>query len=170
MARAARLDSDLFEEVEADRGSLGQALVVVLLASGAGALGSWLGGHPPPRTLLEAVEPLVFWVGASLFSYMAGATFFRGPETQTDFAEVLRTTGFAFSPGVLRVLGAFPAVDALGLHVPPVVLVDIWIAVASVVAVRQALDFTTARAIGTFGVAYLLLWLLLAGALISLPI
>ena len=35
---------------------------------------------------------------------------------------------------------------------------------------RQALDFSTARAVGTFGVAYMLLWLLLAGALISLPV
>ena len=58
--------------------------------------------------VLEAVEPLVFWVGASLFAYMVGATFFRGPQTQTDFAEVLRTTGFAFTPGLLRVLGALP--------------------------------------------------------------
>jgi hypothetical protein len=56
------------------------------------------------------------------------------------------------------------------MHVPPALLADVWVALASIVAVRQALDFTTARAIGTFGVAYLLLWLLLAGALISLPI
>ena len=170
MLRAAMLESALYEEVEAERRSIGQALLVVLLASAAGALGAWLAGRPPLRLVLEAIEPTVFWVGASLFAYMAGATFFRGPETQTDYAEVLRTTGFAFSPGLLRVLGALPAIDAAGLHVPPALLADVWVALASIVAVRQALDFTTARAIGTFGVAYLMLWLLLAGALISLPI
>jgi hypothetical protein len=34
--------------------------------------------------------------------------------------------------------------------------------------VRQALDFTV-RAICTYGVAYVMLWMLLAGALISIP-
>jgi hypothetical protein len=170
MLRAAMLESALYEEVEAERRSIGQACLVVLLASGAGVLGAWLAGRPPLRLALEAIEPAVFWVGASLFAYMAGATFFRGPQTQTDYAEVLRTTGFAFAPGLLRVLGGLPAIDAAGLHVPPALLADLWVALASIVAVRQALDFTTARAIGTFGVAYLLLWLLLAGALISLPI
>jgi hypothetical protein len=170
MLRAALLESALYEEVEAERRSLGQAFVVVLLASGAGVLGAWLAAHPPLRLALEALEPIVFWLGASLFAYMAGATFFRGPHTQTDYAEVLRTTGFAFTPGLLRVLGGLPAIDAAGLHLPPSMLADAWIVVASIIAVRQALDFSTLRAIATFGVAYLLLWLLLAGALISLPV
>lgn len=170
MLRAALLESALYEEVEAERRSLGQAFTVVLLASAAGALGAWLAGHPPLRLALESLEPPVFWIGASMFAYMAGVTFFRGPETQTDYAEVLRTTGFAFSPGLLRVLGGLPAFDAAGLRVPPTLLADAWVVVASIVAVRQALDFSTARAIGTFGVAYLLLWLLLAGALISIPV
>jgi hypothetical protein len=170
MLRAALLESALYEEVEAERRSIGQAFLVVVLASGAGALGAWLAGGPPRKLALEAIEPTVFWIGASMFAYMAGATFFRGPETQTDYAEVLRTTGFAFAPGLLRVLGALPAIDAAGLRVPPTLLADAWVMVASIVAVRQALDFSTARAIGTFGVAYLLLWLLLAGALITLPV
>ena len=170
MLRAARLESALYEEVEAEPRSLGQAFIVVLLASSAGALGAWLGGHPNLRVALEAIEPLVFWLGASLFAYMAGATFFRGPHTQTDFAEVLRTTGFAFTPGLLRVLGGLPGIDVAGLHLPPTLFADVWVVLASIVAVRQALDFSTLRAIGTFGVAYLLLWLLLAGALISLPV
>jgi hypothetical protein len=170
MWRAARLESALYEEVEAEPRSLAQAFVVVLLASAAGALGAWWGAYPSLRVALEALEPMVFWVGSSLFAYMAGATFFRGAETQTDFAEVLRTTGFAFAPGLLRVLGALPAIDVAGLRVPPTLLADFWVVFASIVAVRQALDFSTTRAIGTFGVAYLLLWLLLAGALISLPV
>jgi hypothetical protein len=170
MWRAARLESALYEEVEAEPRSLAQAVVVVLLASGAGALGAWFGGHPSLRLALEAIEPLVFWIGASLFAYMAGATFFRGPHTQTDFAEVLRTTGFAFTPGLLRIFGALPGLDVAGLHLPPTLVSDAWVVLASIVAVRQALDFSTLRAVATFGVAYVLLWLLLAGALISLPV
>jgi hypothetical protein len=170
MLRAALLESALYEEVEAERRSIGQALIVVLLASGGGALGAWLGAYPPLHVAIDALAPIVFWLGASLFAYMAGATFFRGPHTQTDFAEVLRTTGFAFAPGLLNVvLGALPAIHAAGQLIPPSVLADAWVVAASIVAVRQALDFGTLRAIGTYGVAYVLLWLVLAGALISLP-
>ena len=38
MIRAAKLDIDLYEEVEADQGALGQAMVVVVLSSAAAAL------------------------------------------------------------------------------------------------------------------------------------
>jgi hypothetical protein len=96
---------------------------------------------------------------------MVGATFFKGPETETDYREVLRTTGFAFAPGLLR-LFAFVTPPKLGVAIT--VSGDAWMLVCGIVAVRQALDFTTARAIGTFGVAYGLMWLLLTG-LVLLP-
>ena len=170
MLRAARLESALYEEVEAEPRALGQAFVVVLLASGSAALGAWLGAHPGLRIAVEAIQPFVFWLGGSFFAYMAGATFFRGPDTQTDFAEVLRTTGFAFSPGLLGVLGATLSVNLATYRVPLWVVIDPWMALAAIVAVRQALDFSTVRAIATFGIAHVLLWLLLNGALISLPV
>ena len=39
MIRAAKLDVDLYEEVEADQGALGQAMVVVVLSSVAAGIG-----------------------------------------------------------------------------------------------------------------------------------
>jgi hypothetical protein len=167
MWRAARLEADFYEEVEAEKRSIVQAAVVVALACAAGACGSWLAGLPAGRIVVDIVEPLVLWIGGSVFSYMVGATFFRGPETETDFLEVLRTTGFAFAPGLLRFFAFVPPVDIAGFLIA--FLGDAWVLVAAVVAVRQALDFTTARAIGTFGVAYALLWLVL-WAFITLPI
>jgi hypothetical protein len=171
MWRAALLHADTYEEVEADRSSLGQATLVVLLASAAGALGTWIRvqmGHPLPENalplpvhlLLIAAEPLSIWLVSSVFTYMVGATFLRGPETETDYAEVLRTTGFAFTPGLLLFFVWVPP-EEVGLVAWSVARV--WILVAAVVAVRQALDFTTPRAIATFGLAALLMWLLLWG-------
>ena len=171
MWRASILHADTYEEVEADRGSIGQAFAIVLMASTAGALGTWIDvelGHPlPPNALplplhlgLLVLEPLTIWVVSSAFAYMVGATFFRGPETETDYAEVLRTTGFAFSPGLLFFFVWVPP-DELGLGAWA--LGRVWILIAAVVAVRQALDFTTIRAIGTFGAASLLMWILLWG-------
>lgn len=169
LLRAARLDADTYEEIEADRTSLGQALAVVLGASVSTALGRAAqatlladgpGGAVWVDLVLDVIEPAVLWLGGSAFAYMIGATFFRGPETETDYAEVLRTVGFAFAPGLLRGL-EFVLPGSAG---PTLALaLALWVGAAGVVAVRAALDFTTLRALGTFGVAYVLLVLVLRG-------
>ena len=172
MLRAALLHADTYEEVEADRSSIGQAFLVVLAASAAFGLARWIEMaaveiEPARKAFqlgLATVEPLVVWVGGSAFVFMVGATFFRGPETETDFAEVLRTTGFAFTPGLLGAL-AFVPPPALGLAIEW--LARLWVMICVVVAIRQALDFTTPRAVGTFGGAALLLWLILWGASVA---
>jgi hypothetical protein len=116
------------------------------------------------QVLLSALEPLVLWLGGSAFAFMVGASFLRGEETRTDFAEVLRTTGFAFTPTLLLALVVVPP-PTLGLALG--LIVRAWTLAALVVAIRQALDFDTPRAIGTFGAAALLLWLVLWGASIA---
>jgi hypothetical protein len=167
MLRAAKLDAQLFEEVEAERASISQAVLVVLLASTAGALGARLAGATPLHIAVDFSEPLVFWIVGSAFSYMLGATFLRGPHTATDYAEVLRTTGFAFAPGLLRLGAAIPP-PTLGFALT--VAADLWVLVAGIVAVRQALDFSTTRAVLTFGIGTVLLWLTLGGVIFSLPV
>lgn len=172
MAGAARLDAATYEEIEADRGALGQAASIVLAASAVVASArAWHGlqagfesAQLGVQVLLSALEPLVLWVGGSAFAFMVGASFLRGRETQTDFAEVLRTTGFAFTPALLLALVVVPPA-ALGLSLG--LAVRAWTLAALVVAIRQALDFDTLRAIGTFGIAALLLWLVLWGASIA---
>ena len=171
VVRTARLQADAYEEVEADPSSIGQATAVVLTASACSAaaagvrlaLGRTVGEDVIPTGALVtvlALEPLVIWLVGAAFSYMIGATFLRGPETETDYAEVLRTTGFAFAPAVLFPIGAlFPDPFGIGLAV----LGRLWILTAAMIAVRQALDFTTTRALGTFGTAALLMWLVLWG-------
>ncbi len=183
---AATLHADTYEEVEADPPAIRQALAIVVFAAATGALGSWLlhslhRGFPPEVAaipiLVELLEPLVLWLGGSFFAYTVGATFFRGPHTETDFPEVLRTVGFAFSPAWIRIVGfALPGVQAeLGLpasEIPRIVLntgIEVWVLVAGIVAVRQALDFTTVRAIATYGSASFLLYLVVNGLSFLLP-
>jgi len=169
---AARLHADTYEEVEADRRAIGQSTAVVLAACAAGALSEWFRTEPAGlapdglilRVAIAGAEPLVLWVGGSAVAFMVGASFFRGPSTQTDFGEVLRTTGFAFTPALLRVLVFVPP-PALGLSLD--LVGRFWTFVAVVVAIRQALDFTTLRAVGTFGAAALMLWLMLWGASVA---
>ena len=175
--RTAVLHADTYEEIEADPKSIWQALFIVALASASAGLGAWLramAGHDlvagalPLDTYLAMVtlELPFSWLASSAFAYMVGATFLAGPETETDYAEVLRTTGFAFAPGILFALGWLP--DPIGLSA--LALGRLWILVACIVAVRQALDFTTIRAVGTFGGATALLWLILWGlTVVPLP-
>lgn len=167
MLRAAALEADLYEEVEADRRSLLQATLVVGLACAAGAAGSLLAGYAPARVAVDVLEPPILWLGGSAFAYMVGATFFRGPHTETDYAEVLRTTGFAFTPALLRVFAFVPPPERVGFAIT--LAADLWVLLAAVVAVRQALDFTTWRAVATFGTAYALLWLVL-WAFLTIPL
>ncbi|MCC6640592.1 MAG: hypothetical protein IT386_05430 [Deltaproteobacteria bacterium] len=165
MLRAARIESQFYEEVEAEPQSIAQAFVVVLLACLAGSLGSWLASRPPLVVATDLLEPLVLWLAGGVFTYMVGATFLRGPHTVTSYAEVLRTTGFAWSPGLLRFAVVIPyGPVGLGLTIAG----DLWVLVAGIVALRQALDFTTLRAVGTFGVSWALLWLTFEGLLLGL--
>ena len=167
MLRAALLHADTYEEVEADKRSIRQATLVVFAACIAVGVARYVqasaaGFSANPLVLqvtLSVIEPLLLWTGASAFCFMVGATFFRGPETETDFAEVLRTTGFAFTPALLRIFAVVPGTPGLGIDLAA----RVWAFLAFVVAVRQALDFTTARAFGTVSIASMLLWLLLWG-------
>lgn len=165
MVRAARLEAHFYEEVEAEPRSIRQAFVVVLLACLAGSLGSWIAGRPAFVVATDVLEPVVLWLAGGAFSYMVGATFLRGPHTATSYTEVLRTTGFAWTPGLLRAAIVVPPHEVgFGLTVAG----DLWVLLAGIVAVRQALDFSTLRALLTFGAAYVLLWLTFEGLLLTL--
>ena len=81
--------------------------------------------------------------------FQIGGRLMPADETETSFAEFFRTTGFAAAPGFLQVFAALPRVT--GLYVRR--RVD-WTFVATVVAVRQALDYrSTARTLAVCAVA-----------------
>ena len=76
-----------------------------------------------------------------------GSCLLQTSETRVDSGELLRTLGFAATPGLIQVFGVLP-----GARLPAVVLAVVWALAASVVAVRQALDYTsTGRAIAVCG-------------------
>jgi hypothetical protein len=136
---AALLDRTVYEEIEADRRALGQALATVLLASLAAGIGvaDWQG--PALATvLLVAAVALTTWVAWATLMLQIGGRILRTAETHTSQAELMRTIGFAASPGLLQAFGAFPRVTLLAFAVSWV-----WMFAATVVAVRQALDFTS---------------------------
>jgi len=157
MIRAAKLDASLYEEVEADRGALGQATAVVVLASLAAGFGSvargGVGGF-----LFGTIAALAGWYIWAFLTYWIGTRFLPEPQTQADYGELLRTIGFSSSPGVIRVLGVIPGLTGLVFLVA-----SIWMLVAMVIAVRQALDYTgTLRAVGVCLIGWIVQVLILA--------
>jgi hypothetical protein len=124
-----------YEEVEADRRSLPQALSVVMLSGLAAGVPDL--EHTGVRGLLAGLTAvLVGWLCWSWLVFHIGARWLPGKNTQADWGQLLRTTGFAAAPGILRIAGVMPEA-----RIPMLWLTSVWMLLAFVIAVRQALDY-----------------------------
>jgi hypothetical protein len=150
MMGAARLDTAIYEEVEHDASATGQAAVVVAIVAVASAIGAIGGeGMGPIGALVGALIGWLVWAGVT---YLIGDKLLGGT---ASWGELLRTLGFAQSPGVLFALGIIPLLGGLVRFV-----VGIWILIAGIIAIRQALDFSTGKAILTVVLGWLAMMLL----------
>ncbi|HVC19782.1 MAG TPA: YIP1 family protein [Vicinamibacterales bacterium] len=158
---AMKLDAATYEEVEADRTATGQAMAVVILASLSSGLGVMriLG---PAGVIGGTLSALVAWFVWALLTYAIGTRILPEPQTEATVGQLLRTTGFAAAPGLIRVLAAIPLLGWL-----VAIVASVWMLAAMIVAVRQALDYTsTLRAVGVCVIGWLVY---LATALLFLP-
>jgi hypothetical protein len=139
MRGAAMLDVATYEEVEADSTATGQAAIVVAIAAICSAIGA--AGPGGPGVVGVLIGSLISWLIWAGITYLIGSKVFHGTAT---WGELLRTLGFAQSPRVLLVLGIIPIFGWLVW-----VAVAVWVLVAGIIAIRQALDFTTQKALLT---------------------
>ena len=146
MMGAATRDVATYEEVEADTTATGQAAIVVTLAAIASATGA--AGEGGPGIIGMLLGTLVGWALWSGVTYFIGTKLFGGTAT---WGELLRTIGFAQAPGVLLVLAIVPLLGGLVR-----VAVSIWLLIAGIIAIRQALDVTTGKAVLTAVIGWLL--------------
>jgi hypothetical protein len=157
--RAAMLDVNLYEEVEADTSLTQEALMVVILVSVASGIGSFLagliGGDIGAAVLglvLAVVMGVVGYYIWAYITYFVGTSLFGGT---ADVGELLRTLGYASGPRVLGVLAFIPCLGPLaGLAGA------IWALVTGVVAVRQALDFDTGKAVLTVIIGWVIVFII----------
>ncbi len=148
---SAKLNPEVYEEVEADRSAMGQAVGVVLISNVAAGIGAiqqmGLGG-----LLIGSVLALTGWVVWAGLTYFIGTRILPEPQTRSDYGELLRTIGFASSPGIIRVLGVIPALTTIVF-----LIAAVWMLVAMVIAVRQALDYRSAwRAVAVCLIGWLI--------------
>jgi len=150
MIGAAMLNAATFEEVEADGSATKQAMLVVVivaLATGVGTIAT--GGGT--GLVLGVIIGLAGWAAWAGITYFIGTTLLRGADTQADWGELARTLGFAQSAGVLKVFAFIPFLGPIVFGIAS--LLQLF---AMVVAIRQALDFTsTWRAIGVALVGFI---------------
>ena len=154
--RAAKLDAQLYEEVEADRNATGQAMAVVVMSGVAAGIGT--GSQGLLGIAGGTLVALLGWGIWAFLTYFIGTRLLPEPQTKADYGELLRTIGFASAPGLIRVFGVIPGFGAFLFLVA-----GIWMLVATVIAVRQALDYTsTPRAVGVCLIGWLVQLVILA--------
>jgi hypothetical protein len=157
MVRAAKLDSELYEEVEADKSATGQALGVVVLSNLAAGIGTIGMTGTYGGLVTGAVLAIAGWFIWAFLTYWIGTRWLPEPQTQADLRQLLRTTGFSSSPGLIRALGVLPGFTSIVF-----LIAGVWMLATMVIAVKQALDFqSTGRAVGVCIIG----WLIQAAAL-----
>src|ERR671913_1977655 len=152
---AIRLDPATYEEVENDTDATWQAAVVVALAAIFSGVGS--SGGNTQGLVGGVLAAVVFWAIFALFAYLVGAYLLRGPQTSATFGEVLRALGFSYAPSLFAILGLIPGIGFL-----IVFIAGIWSLIASVIALRQALEVSTGRAVAVVVVAFLAMFVIVA--------
>lgn len=141
--RAAKLDVHLYEEVEADERAMGQAMGIVVLSSIAAGLGG-IARDGMGVLLMGTVAALIGWFIWAYLTFFIGTRLLPEPQTKANPGELLRTIGFSSSPGLIRILGIIPGIGGFIF-----LIAFVWMLIAMVVAVRQALDYhSTLRAVG----------------------
>ena len=155
------LDAQTYRDVEQDTNANGQAALTVVLTALASGIGAILSRDIIQNVLGVVISSVLQWVVFSFVAYFVGASLFSTGQTSVTPGQVLRTIGFAQAPKLFLVLGIIPILGWIaGL------VVFFWFLAAAILALREAFEFDTGRAIGTGLVA--LIGILIVDIVLSL--
>src|SRR5215216_1517040 len=152
---AIKLDPATYEAVEHDTDATWQAALVVAVVAIFSGVGS--SGGRTEGLLGGVLAAIIFWAIFALFAYVVGAYLLKGPQTSATFGEVLRALGFSYAPSLVAILGLIPGIGFLFT-----LIAAIWSLIASVIALRQAFEVSTGRAVAIAVVAFLAMAIVLA--------
>jgi hypothetical protein len=150
---AMALDPAIYEEVERDPNASLQAFAIVIAASLSAGIGA-RGFGPQSAAALAVISIIVLlaWAAWALVTFEIGVRVMPAVETHSSVGELLRTLGFAATPGLLNVFGVLPNITQSVFAVT-----SIWMLLAMIVAVRHALDYrSTTRAVAVCALGWLL--------------
>jgi hypothetical protein len=122
----------------------------------AGAISGGLGTGRLSGIVLGAILGVAGWAVAAYVLMFVGTRLLPGKNTEADFGQMARTIGFAQAPYLLGILGIIPILGYLVRLV-----LGIWVLVAMVIAVRQALDYDdTFRAVIVCVIAWVIMFVM----------
>ncbi|MCL5999133.1 MAG: YIP1 family protein [Chloroflexi bacterium] len=150
----------VYREIADDTTATGSAaLIVVVVAVVAGVISGLIDssayGGILGNLIYKVLSALIVWaLGSWLLAFVA-KTFFQG---KTDTSEMMRVTGYTY---VFQILSAIPVLGFIG-----------WIlqVVANVIAIREAAEFDTTKAILSAIIAYVIVFIvvgLILGAIFA---
>ncbi len=154
VVRALLLDVDFYNEAEHDRSLLWSASAVVVVANLLNGIGASVATDSSVLVgaLVGAMAGVLGWLIWSTIALVIGTKVFKGT---ADYGEMLRVIGFANAP---LAIGVVPWLGFVGAA---------WSLVASIIAIREGMDFDTKRAIATM-VGGWVSWLVLSVAVQAL--
>ncbi len=158
--RIIQLDTKVFREIAADANATVEAAIVVVVVSVLSAIGSGIASRSSffGSFLWELIAGVLLgWVLWAVISYFVGTTLFNGKST---IEEMLRVLGYARAPALLGFFSFIPCVGWIAALAGAVLSL-----IAGVIAIREAMEFDTGKAIITVligWVVYLILAALLA--------
>ena len=140
MLGVARLNVATFEDVEHDSGATLQAMLIVIVVSIATGVGTLLAGEADllKDVVFGVLRSLLSWAVWALMAWFVGSKILGTRDTQADWGQLARGTGFAQTPGILKI---FIFIPILGLIIE--LVAALWQFAAMVIAVRQSLDYTS---------------------------
>jgi len=161
MMRAAMLDVEFYRKAEADTSLTQEALMVVILVSLVGSVGSFIGGIIAEGFLSAVLALIVALVmGVVTYYIWAYVTYFVGTQlfnATVDVGELLRVLGYASTPRALSILSFIPCIGAL------IALAgNIWALVAGFIGVREALDLDSTKTLITVAIGWVIVVIITA--------
>jgi hypothetical protein len=145
----ARLDVPTYEAIEHDQSATPTAAGVVALAAIATGLGS-LDSGGVTGLIGGILSAIIGWAVFAAVAFFVGTRLLAVASMNVSLGQVLRTLGFAYAPLLAAFLGFIPGLGAL-----LVLAASIWFLVTATVALRQAFDISTGRAIATAVISFI---------------
>jgi hypothetical protein len=169
--RAIRLDWTVFREIAEDPNALTEAAIIVAVVTFLSGIGTFIGaliaGNRFGLAFLGFLGAwlisgiLLGWLLWAVLTYFVGTTLFQG---KSDIPEMLRVLGYANAPNLLGVFGFIPCVGWLIALAGAILSL-----IAGVIAVREAMEFDTTKAIITVVISWVIAFVLslIVGAILG---
>lgn len=169
--RAIRLDFTVFREIAEDQNAMTEAAIIVTIVTLLSGIGTFIGALISDigfgAALLGLLSTwlisgiLLGWILWAVLTYFVGTMLFQG---KTDIPEMMRVLGYANAPNLLGVFGFIPCVGWIISLVGAILAL-----IAGVIAVREAMEFDTTKAIITVVISWVIAFVisLIIGAILG---